>query len=195
MIEEMGFPSYFLIVWDFVHYAKENGIAVGPGRGSAAGSIVSYSLGITDLDPVEHDLLLRALPQPRPQVDAGYRHRLLGSRPGPHDPVRDREVRLGLGRPDHHLRQDGPAGRDPRRGQGPRLRLRDRRPPRQADPGTDHGPLALLRGMPEGRARICGRPTTRMPTRRRSSTPPGASRARSATPRSTPPRWSSPAVR
>ena len=43
MIEEMGFESYFLIVWDFVRYAKDNGIAVGPGRGSAAGSIVSYA--------------------------------------------------------------------------------------------------------------------------------------------------------
>ncbi|HWO46689.1 MAG TPA: PHP domain-containing protein, partial [Solirubrobacterales bacterium] len=55
VIEEMGFPSYFLIVWDFVRYAKENGIAVGPGRGSAAGSIVAYSLGITDIDPLEND--------------------------------------------------------------------------------------------------------------------------------------------
>src|SRR4051794_33677616 len=49
VIEEMGFSSYFLIVWDFVRYAKENGVAVGPGRGSAAGSIVSYVLKITDL--------------------------------------------------------------------------------------------------------------------------------------------------
>src|SRR6476469_3773320 len=54
VIEEMGFSSYFLIVWDFVRYAKENGVAVGPGRGSAAGSIVSYSLKITDLDPLEN---------------------------------------------------------------------------------------------------------------------------------------------
>jgi len=52
VIEEMGFSSYFLIVWDFVRYAKENGIAVGPGRGSAAGSIVAYSLNITDVDPI-----------------------------------------------------------------------------------------------------------------------------------------------
>src|SRR5207247_4278341 len=52
VIEKMGFDAYFLIVWDFVRYAKENGIAVGPGRGSAAGSIVSYALGITDVDPL-----------------------------------------------------------------------------------------------------------------------------------------------
>ena len=56
-ILETGFDSYFLIVWDFVRYAKESGVAVGPGRGSAAGSIASYALGITDIDPLEHGLL------------------------------------------------------------------------------------------------------------------------------------------
>lgn len=55
-IEKMGFSSYFLVVWDFVKYAKDNGIAVGPGRGSAAGSMVSYLLNITDLDPLKHGL-------------------------------------------------------------------------------------------------------------------------------------------
>ena len=76
----MGFESYFLIVWDFVKYAKDNGIAVGPGRGSAAGSIVSYALRITDVDPLASDLHVRALPEPRAQVDAGHRHRLLDPR-------------------------------------------------------------------------------------------------------------------
>jgi DNA polymerase III subunit alpha len=57
VIEKMGFASYFLIVWDFVKFAKDSAIAVGPGRGSAAGSIVSYSLQITDVDPLEYDLL------------------------------------------------------------------------------------------------------------------------------------------
>jgi DNA polymerase III subunit alpha len=57
VIEKMGFSAYFLIVWDFVKFAKDNGIAVGPGRGSAAGSIVSYALQITDVDPIEYDLL------------------------------------------------------------------------------------------------------------------------------------------
>jgi len=57
VIEKMGFAAYFLIVWDFVRFAKDSGIAVGPGRGSAAGSIVSYSLRITDVDPLEYDLL------------------------------------------------------------------------------------------------------------------------------------------
>jgi DNA polymerase-3 subunit alpha len=57
VIDKMGFSSYFLIVWDFVKYAKDNGIAVGPGRGSAAGSIIAYSLSITDVDPIAYDLL------------------------------------------------------------------------------------------------------------------------------------------
>jgi len=57
VIEKMGFSAYFLITWDFVNYAKENDIPVGPGRGSAAGSLVAYALGITDLDPIKHHLL------------------------------------------------------------------------------------------------------------------------------------------
>ena len=57
VVDKMGFNAYFLIVWDFVRFAKSNGIAVGPGRGSAAGSIVAYSLQITDVDPLRYDLL------------------------------------------------------------------------------------------------------------------------------------------
>jgi DNA polymerase-3 subunit alpha len=76
VIEEMGFSSYFLIVWDFVRYAKENGIAVGPGRGSAAGSIVSYSLKITDIDPLENDLLFERFLNPgrksMPDIDIDF---------------------------------------------------------------------------------------------------------------------------
>jgi DNA polymerase-3 subunit alpha len=76
VIEEMGFSSYFLIVWDFVRYAKENGVAVGPGRGSAAGSIVSYSLAITDLDPLANDLLFERFLNPgrksMPDIDIDF---------------------------------------------------------------------------------------------------------------------------
>jgi DNA polymerase-3 subunit alpha len=57
VVDRMGFNAYFLIVWDFVRFAKENGIAVGPGRGSAAGSLVAYCLQITDVDPLRYDLL------------------------------------------------------------------------------------------------------------------------------------------
>src|SRR3989338_5373933 len=56
VIQKSGYISYFLIVWDFVHFAKQKGIPVGPGRGSAAGSVVSYALGITDIDPLKYDL-------------------------------------------------------------------------------------------------------------------------------------------
>src|SRR4051794_26257860 len=76
VIEEMGFESYFLIVWDFVSYAKRNGIAVGPGRGSAAGSIVSYSLRITDLDPLENELMFQRFLNPgrksMPDIDIDF---------------------------------------------------------------------------------------------------------------------------
>ena len=76
VIEDMGFPSYFLIVWDFVRYAKDNGVAVGPGRGSAAGSIVAYSLGITDLDPLANDLLFERFLNPArrsmPDIDIDF---------------------------------------------------------------------------------------------------------------------------
>ncbi|MDH5616540.1 MAG: DNA polymerase III subunit alpha, partial [Acidimicrobiia bacterium] len=57
IVDEMGFPAYFLIVWDLIRYAREHGIRTGPGRGSAAGSIISYSLQITALDPLEYGLI------------------------------------------------------------------------------------------------------------------------------------------
>ena len=63
-IKEMGFTDYFLIVWDFIHFAKTHGISVGPGRGSAAGSLVAYCLEITDLDPIRHDLLFERFLNP-----------------------------------------------------------------------------------------------------------------------------------
>ncbi len=76
VIEEMGFSSYFLIVWDFVRYAKENGVAVGPGRGSAAGSIVSYALRITDLDPLAEGLIFERFLNPgrksMPDIDIDF---------------------------------------------------------------------------------------------------------------------------
>jgi len=64
VINQMGFPGYFLIVADFIQWAKDNGIPVGPGRGSGAGSLVAYALKITDLDPLEHDLLFERFLNP-----------------------------------------------------------------------------------------------------------------------------------
>jgi DNA-directed DNA polymerase III PolC len=76
VIDRMGFNAYFLIVWDFVKWAKDNGIAVGPGRGSAAGSIVAYSLRITDLDPLRYDLLFERFLNPErvsmPDIDIDF---------------------------------------------------------------------------------------------------------------------------
>ena len=63
-IRDMKFPAYFLIVSDFIRWAKDRGIPVGPGRGSAAGSLVAYSIKITDLDPLPYNLLFETFPQP-----------------------------------------------------------------------------------------------------------------------------------
>jgi DNA polymerase III subunit alpha len=75
-IEQMGFPDYFLIVWDFIRFARENGISVGPGRGSAAGSLVAYTLRITDLDPIRYSLLFERFLNPgrksMPDVDVDF---------------------------------------------------------------------------------------------------------------------------
>ena len=75
VIAKMGFPGYFLVVWDFCRHARDNGIPVGPGRGSAAASLVSYSLRITDIDPLQYDLLSSASSTRRGQ-HARHRHRL-----------------------------------------------------------------------------------------------------------------------
>ena len=76
VINKMGFVDYFLIVWDFIHYAKSNGIPVGPGRGSAAGSIVSYTLGITDIDPIKYSLIFERFLNPErvsmPDIDVDF---------------------------------------------------------------------------------------------------------------------------
>ncbi|MQS07724.1 DNA polymerase III subunit alpha [Streptomyces alkaliphilus] len=82
VIIEMGFPGYFLVVADFIMWAKNNGIAVGPGRGSAAGSIVAYAMGITDLDPIDHGLIFERFLNPErvsmPDVDIDFDERRRG---------------------------------------------------------------------------------------------------------------------
>ena len=76
VIKKMGYVDYFLIVWDFINYAKKNGIAVGPGRGSAAGAIVSYVLEITDIDPIRYNLLFERFLNPErvsmPDIDVDF---------------------------------------------------------------------------------------------------------------------------
>ncbi len=75
-IQQMQFPGYFLIVWDFVRFAKDQKIPVGPGRGSAAGSLVSYSMGITDIDPLQYNLLFERFLNPErismPDIDIDF---------------------------------------------------------------------------------------------------------------------------
>jgi len=76
VMEQMGFPTYFLVVWDYIRYARENGIPVGPGRGSAAGSLVAYALGITNIDPVQNGLLFERFLNPErksmPDIDTDF---------------------------------------------------------------------------------------------------------------------------
>ncbi len=79
VITQMGYPGYFLVVADLVRYAKENGIRVGPGRGSAAGAVIAYALGITELDPIEHGLLFERFLNPErvsmPDIDIDFDER------------------------------------------------------------------------------------------------------------------------
>ncbi|GAB4484521.1 MAG: DNA polymerase III subunit alpha [Thermodesulfovibrionales bacterium] len=76
VIKKMGYESYFLIVWDFIHYARSRGIPVGPGRGSAAGSLVSYCLDITEIDPIKYNLLFERFLNPErismPDIDVDF---------------------------------------------------------------------------------------------------------------------------
>ena len=189
VIDRMGFNAYFLIVWDFVKYAKENGIAVGPGRGSAAGSIVAYCLQITDVDPLRYDLLFERFLNPErvsmPDIDIDFSVR-----------GRERVMRYVT---EKYGRESvaqivtfgkmfpRAATRDAARVLG--FDYGDRRSPGEADPRPDHGPLALFRGMPEARrtaAQGLRRGARRAKDHRNA---PRASRGSCATPRSTPRRW------
>ncbi len=82
MIKRMGYPGYFMIVWDFIRYAREHGIPVGPGRGSAAGSLVAWCLRITDVDPIDYDLLFERFLNPErvsmPDIDVDFCERRRG---------------------------------------------------------------------------------------------------------------------
>ena len=137
VIDRMGFNAYFLIVWDFVKWAKDNGIAVGPGRGSAAGSIVAYSLRITDVDPLRYDLLFERFLNPErvsmPDIDIDFSVR-----------GRERVMRYVIAKYGRESVAQivtfgkmlpRAATRTPRAG----LRLRCRRPSGQAHPRPDQG--------------------------------------------------------
>ncbi len=137
VIVRMGFAGYFLIVWDFVRYAREQSIPVGPGPrlgGRLAGVLRA---GDHRHRPAALRAAVRALPQPRPHLDAGHRHRLLHAAPRRSHPVREREVRPRPGGADHHLRDAGRQGGAARRRPRARRALRQDRPHRQAGPRHD----------------------------------------------------------
>ena len=188
VIDRMGFNAYFLIVWDFVDFAKRNGIAVGPGRGSAAGSIVAYSLRITDVDPLAYDLLFERFLNPErvsmPDIDIDFSVR-----------GRERVLRYVVekyGR--ESVAQIVTFGK-----MAPRQATRDAARVLGHDYGVGDRLAKLIPDPQQGRApsfeeclgrrRAAARRLRRGPDRaRRSSTSRAASRASCATPRSTPPR-------
>ena len=106
VINQMGFPGYFLVTADLVAHAKEVGIRVGPGRGSAAGALIAYALGITELDPMSHGLLFERFLNPErismPDIDMDFDERRRG------EMIRyaTEKLRRGAGRPDRHLLHD-----------------------------------------------------------------------------------------
>ena len=194
VIEEMGFPDYFLIVWDFIHYAKENGISVGPGRGSAAGSIVSYSLGITDIDPVAYDLFFERFLNPgrksMPDIDIDFSVR-----------GRDRMIQYVTDK----YGSDSVAQIITFGTMAPRAAIRDSARVhgydyKTADTLAKQIPAPIMGRSPSFEE--CLKPGQELmktydsdaDAKKIIDTAKG-SKARSATPRSTPPRWSSPACR
>ena len=148
VITQMGFAGYFLIVWDLIRFARESGIRVGPGRGSAAG----FRRVVLPEDhrprPAAVWPDLRAVPEPRAPFDARHRHGLRRASARRGDPLRDRAVRLGPRRADHHVPDDQGEAGHPRRRACAGVPGRRRRPPLQDVSAQRHGP-----GLPDrGRA-------------------------------------------
>ena len=142
VMEKMGFVSYFLITWDFVKWAKDHGVPVGPGRGSAAGSLVAYVLGITDLCPLRFGLIFERFLNPErvspPDIDIDF---CQTRRPEVIDYVRQKYGEQSVS-PHRHLRHARRQERGSRRRPGHGSRLQRRRPDRQNDPDrAEHHPL------------------------------------------------------
>ena len=156
-ILKMGFPGYFLIVADFINWAKNNGCPVGPGRGSGAGSLVAYALKITDLDPLHYKLLFERFLNPGTGVDARLRHRLLPGQPRPGHRLRQGQVRPRGGQPDRHLRHHGRQGCAARHRPGAGHGLRPCGQRGQADPGAagQDGDPGQGAGEPRPRPDLC----------------------------------------
>ena len=162
MIKKMEYPGYFMIVWDFIRYAREHGIPVGPGRGSAAGSLVAWALRITDVDPLHYDLIFERFLNPErvslPDIDVDFCERRRGEViEYVTDEVRPRE-RLA----DHHLRHHEGQGRHPRRRPRDGHAVRGRRPHRQADSAGARHDAREGAGREPGAARHGAGPTARV---------------------------------
>ena len=160
---DKGFAGYFLIVAGLRAVGEgRTTSASGPGRGSAAGSIIAYALGITNLDPHRARPALRALPQPRAHRDARHRHRLRRRAPRRGHRLRPRQVRRRQGRADHHVRHDEGARGGPRRRSRARLPVRRARQDREDDPGgaRTRPSTASLDGEPRVQRRLRGRAAT-----------------------------------
>jgi len=107
IIKQMKFPGYFMIVWDFIKYAREHNIPVGPGRGSAAGSLVAYVMQITDIDPLQNELLFERFLNPErismPDIDIDF----CMNRRGEVIDYVTRKYGRDQVRPDHHIQYHG----------------------------------------------------------------------------------------
>ena len=161
VIGNMGFAAYFLVVWDLIRFARESGIRVGPGRGSAAGCCVAYCLRIVDLDPIRYDLLFERFLNPgrkqMPDIDMDFDERYRARRHA----LRGGEVRERPGGPGHHvLDHQGPGGRARRR-PGAGQAVRGGRPHRQGHAAPGHGARHAVAGLPHqdrgARGRLRGR--------------------------------------
>ncbi len=134
VIRQMDYAGYFLIVQDFINYARSQGVPVGPGRGSAAGSLVSYCLGITNIDPIRYNLLFERFLNPErismPDIDVDFSDR------GRAQVIHYVVEKYGAENvsPDHHLRDDGRARGGARRGPRHGDALQRGRPDREDGP-------------------------------------------------------------
>ena len=162
MLETQGFVNYFLIVWDFINWAREHGIPVGPGRGSAAGSIVAYAMGITDIDPLKFKLLFERFLNPErvspPDIDVDFCQNRRGE---VIDYVREKYGASCGGRAVSQIITFGTLGaksvvRDVGRVLG--LELQRRRSDREDDPERAEHHAQRIRGKEQGNRRAGARP-------------------------------------
>ena len=191
VIGRMGFAGYFLIVWDLIRFARERGIRVGPGRGSAAGSVVSYCLRITDLDPLRYGLIFERFLNPErkqmPDIDMDFDVR------GRDQVIQyvARPVRRRPRRADHHVPDDQGEAGDPGRGESSGLPRLDGRPALQDVPAGGPRTGVLDRGRAEAVARAPRRLRDQNRRRARWWTRPARWRGSGARTRSTRPESSS----